>query len=202
MRKFLLVVVWVPASMLSLFFSILTLSSYSRVKDGNRLLALQAKEMLPKNGYSFYAALPQVLGSFTTAIAKHDARSEILRQYLNKHNSPLESYSDFIVASSDAYNVDFRLITAISGCESTFGKNMPEKSYNAFGYATYTGQSTGAVFESWEHSIEVMAKYLSERYYSQGLTTPEEMGPIYAPPSIYTGNSWAKCVGQFMDELT
>ena len=99
------------------------------------------------------------------------------------------------------WNVDFRLITAISGCESTFGKYMPIGSHNAFGYAIYTGQTSGATFDNWEHSISVMAEYLASKYYNQGLTTPEEIGPIYAPPSVNTGNSWAKCVRGFMDQL-
>ena len=156
---------------------------------------------MPKNGYQFYAALPQVLGSFSVAVAKEDARPEILRQFLAKHQSPLEAYADLIVTKSDEKQIDFRLITAIGMCESNLGKHMPDGSYNAFGYAIYTGQASGAEFKNWEHSIDTMASYLADKFYSQGLTTPEQIGPIYAPPSVDTGNSWAKCVRMFMNEL-
>lgn len=163
---------------------------------------MQATSMLPRNGYQFYAALPQVLGSFSSAIAREDARTEILRQFLADHESPLEPYAEVLVASSEEKGIDFRLITAIGMCESNVGKKMPEGSHNAWGYAIYTGASSGAAFESWEHAIRTMADYLATKYYSRGLTTPEEIGPIYAPPSVETGNSWAKCVRTFMDELS
>jgi hypothetical protein len=113
----------------------------------------------------------------------------------------MEPFAQTIVAASDAHGVDFRLITAIGMCESNLGKHMPSGSYNAWGYAIYTGQDSGAEFRNWEHGIKVMAEYLATKYYSKGLTTPEQIGPIYAPPSVNTENSWAKCVRNYMDEL-
>lgn len=204
MRKLLLVVAWFPLTVVTLIVNIALLSGYTRmtqVRGGSTLLSMQAKEMIPKNGYKFFAALPEVLGSFTVALAKDDARPEIIRQFLRAHDSPMEPYADTLVAASDAFDIDFRLITAIGMCESNLGKKMPEGSYNAFGYAIYTGASSGATFDDWDHAITTMAKYLSEKYYSKGLTTPEEIGPIYAPPSVHTGNSWARCVRTFMEEL-
>ena len=200
-KKLLVVVVWTPATILSLVASILLLNSYSKVRAGGTLLAYQAKEMFPRNEYQFFAALPQVLGSFTIAIAREDARPEILHQFLQKHNSPFVNYADSIVAASDANQIDFRIITAIGMCESNLGKNMPADSYNAWGFAVYTGEDSGATFKDWDHAIRIMADYLSKKYYNQGLTSPEEIGPIYAPPSINTGNSWAKCVRTYMEEL-
>ena len=201
MRKLLLVIAWVPAASLSLLFSLIILKDYTHVKAGSNLLTYQAKEMLPKNGYQFYAALPAVLGSFTTAIETGDARPVILKQFLNKHGSPLAGYADFIVSISDRKEIDFRLIIAIAMCESNLGKKIPEGSYNAWGYAVYTGQNKGGEFTNWFEAIETMAAYLSEKYYKQGLTTPELIGPIYAPPSVETENSWAKCVRKFADQL-
>lgn len=200
-KRLLLVLIWMPTTFLSLISSLLLLNSYGHVQDGGQLFAAQAREMLPRNGYQAFAALPEVLGSFTTAIEKQDARPEILRQFLHRNESPLESHADAIVSISDQEAIDFRLITAIAMCESNAGKKMPEGSYNAWGYKIYTGQNSGAEFQGWEHAIQVMARYLATKYYSRGLTTPEEIGPIYAPPSVNTGNSWAKCVRSFMNEL-
>lgn len=202
LKRLLLVAVWTPATVMGLLLSVLLLHSYSRTKQINQLLTLQARQMLPKNGYQFYAALPQVLGSFSQAIAKEDARSEILKQFLAAHESPLESYAATLVSASEEKGIDFRLITAIGMCESNVGKKMPVGSHNAWGYAIYTGEESGATFGNWEDAIRTMADYLAEKYYTQGLTTPEEIGPIYAPPSVETGNSWAKCVRTFMDELS
>lgn len=199
--KVFLLLAWFPTVTLSLLLSISLLRSYSKTTNIDTLLKIQAKQMLPKNEFQFYAALPQVLGSFSTVVAKEDARPEILKQFLIAHQSPIAPYAQTIVEESDKHDVDFRLITAIAMCESNLGKRIPEGSHNAWGYAIYTGASSGAVFQSWEDGIGVMAKYLSEKYYSRGLTTPDEIGPIYAPPSVNTGNSWAKCVKTFMNEL-
>ncbi len=196
-----ILLVWTCATTLSLILSILLLKSYVKTKDGSALLAVQAREMLPKNSYQLYAALPQVLGNSTIAVAKEDARPVLLRQFLQKYNSPLMPYAQTLVTVSDNNDIDFRLITSIAMCESNLGKKMPQGSFNAWGYAIYTGQSAGANFENWDHAIKVMADYLAKNFYSRGLTTPEQIGPIYAPPSVETGNSWARCVRRFMDEL-
>ena len=187
MRKLLLVIVWLPLATTSLVVSLFLLHSYTEVREGTALLSMQARKMALYNGYQFYAALPQVLGSFSVALAKEDARGEMVRQFLHKYQSPLEEYADVMISEADKHAIDFRMIPAISGCESTFGRHMPAGSYNAFGYAIYTGQVSGAVFDNWEHA--------------KGLTTPHEIGPIYAPPSVATGDSWAICVSGFMDEM-
>ncbi len=201
MKKLALFLLWFPVVNVCLIFSLLFLKSYSQTKASNTLLKIKAQQMLVKNEYQFFAALPEVLGSFTSAIKVQDARPEILRNFLHQHQSPFENHFSTIISESDKYQIDFRLITAIGMCESNLGKKMPANSYNAWGYAIYTGEESGAKFANWEEAIKIMANYLSETYYIQGLTTPEEIGPIYAPPSIENGNSWAKCVRGFMDQL-
>lgn len=201
MKKLVLLVAWFPANLLCLLLSFYLLSTLSTVKGGSELVAYEARQMIPKNGYQFYASLPEVLGSFSSAVSTGDARPEMVRQFLKKHESPMELYAELMVEASDKKALDFRLIPAIAMCESNLGKKMPEGSYNAWGYAIYTGQQSGAEFEGWKHAIETMVDYLHERYISRGLTTPELMGPVYAPPSVHTGNSWANCVRSFMDEL-
>lgn len=202
MKKALLVLAWLPATALSLMLSVKLLTGYRHTRDFQALLAQHIQTSLPKSGFQFYASLPEVLGSFSVSVSNGDARPEIIRQFLKVHESPLEPYADSIIARSDAYQIDFRLITAISMCESNLGKKMPTGSYNAWGYAIYTGEANGRIFTNWEEAIQVLAEYLATRFYAQGLTTPQQIGPIYAPPSVETDNSWAKCVQKFMDELT
>jgi hypothetical protein len=199
--KLLLVFAWLPLAVAGLTTTLYVSYKYSKTKSMSQLVTREQKAIADKTPLQLYAAIPQVLGSFTTAVTRGDARPEILRQFLRDNDSSLELYTGTIVAASDENGVDYRLITAIGMCESNVGKHMPENSYNAWGYAVYTGQNSGAEFADWNHGIQVMAKYLKEKYISVGLTTPEEIGPIYAPPSVNTGNSWAKCVRKFMDEL-
>jgi hypothetical protein len=115
-----------------------------------------------------------------------------LKTYLESHNSPLSEHSYTFVAMADKYNLDWRLVVAISGVESTFGKRIPFNSYNAYGWANGNYN-----FESWDQSIEVVSKTLREKYIDQGATSIDEIAAIYAPPS----DTWAWKVRFFMNEI-
>jgi len=147
-------------------------------------------------GTQLYAALPQnngqVLGEFSTA----DARPIIVEKYLQKHNSPLLPYSLDLLNAAEKYNVDYRLIVAIAQCESNLCKKSPPGSYNCWGF-----ENGDTHFLSWQQALNQVAKTLKEGYIDQGLTTPEEIMPKYAPPSVEKGGPWARCVSQFMNDL-
>lgn len=121
-----------------------------------------------------------------------DQRVFRLERYLVKHNSPLAIHADVLVFYADEYELDWRLVAAISGVESTFGKRIPQNSYNAYGWA-----NGNYYFESWEDSIEQVSRVLKEKYVDKGLTSVNQIARRYAPPS----NSWAWKVKYFMDEI-
>ncbi|MCJ7793143.1 MAG: glucosaminidase domain-containing protein [Candidatus Marinimicrobia bacterium] len=121
-----------------------------------------------------------------------DQRVSKLEKFLESYDSPLAEYAQVFVESADKYGLDWKLVPAITGVESTFGKQIPAGSYNAYGWAN------GAyAFKSWEESIEVVSKALKEKYVDQGLDTPFKIGPVYAPPS----KTWANKVVSFMNKL-
>ncbi|MCX7928240.1 MAG: hypothetical protein N2558_00955 [Patescibacteria group bacterium] len=122
----------------------------------------------------------------------YDTRVIKLRNFLTKHNSPLAPYAEIFVKSADKHNIDWRLVPAITGVESSFGKRIPPKSYNAYGWANGKHK-----FESWESSIEHVTKTLREKYYEKGATTIEKIGRKYAPPS----STWSKNVRFFMNQI-
>ena len=124
--------------------------------------------------------------------AAYDYRIRVLKAYLLKHNSPLADYSEEFIKTADKYNIDWRLVPAISGVESTFGKRIPKNSFNAYGWAN--GKYS---FNSWEHSIEVVSKTLRERYMDKGATSIGQIARIYAPPS----STWAAKVRFFMRKI-
>lgn len=129
-----------------------------------------------------------------TEIIKPDPRVIQLKAYLKSHNSPLTDYADVFVTKADEYGLpDWRLVPAITGVESTFGKAIPANSYNAYGWAN------GAYsFKSWEESIDHVTKTLKTRYIDRGADTVEKIAPIYAPPS----QTWAGKVRFFMDKIS
>ena len=108
--------------------------------------------------YRMFAAVPQrgeVLGYSVTSA---DARVKKVAKFLNQYRSPMVDSAEAMVAAADKYNLPWNLLPAIACKESGCGRVIPHESFNAFGWAVYTGQNYGANFESWEHSYEVVAK--------------------------------------------
>ena len=128
-----------------------------------------------------------------------DIRVAKLRFYLEKHNSPLAPHAEYFVATADKYELgeDWALVAAIAGTESTFGKRIPQNSYNAWGWGIPTGARSGIGFDGWEDGIETVTVGLKTKYINRGADTLPEMQRIYAPPS----KTWAKNVRFFMDKI-
>jgi hypothetical protein len=124
---------------------------------------------------------------------QEDNRSIKLRIFLESVDSPLAPYADVFVKQADKYGLpDWRLVPAITGVESTFGKQIPFNSFNAYGWC-----NGNCSFASWEQSIEIVTKTLKEKYYDRGITTIEEIAHIYAPPST----TWNFKVNNFIDKI-
>lgn len=121
-----------------------------------------------------------------------DYREAVLRQYLKGHNSPLAEHAGVFIELADKYEIDWRLVPAISGVESTFGKRIPYKSFNAYGWA-----NGKYVFENWEESIEVVTKTLREKYYDKGADNIYSIARRYAPPS----STWGRNVKFFIEKI-
>lgn len=149
--------------------------------------------------YSLFNSPPKdgiVLGSSTI---RAEARPVILKKYLQYHRSGLETYSDLLLAVADKYSLDWRLLPAIAGQESTFCRTIPDDSHNCWGWAItedYTKK-----FSGFEEAIERVGKSLREDYLDSGLETPAEIMTKYTPKSLEKGGAWAKGVEYFMWEL-
>jgi len=122
-----------------------------------------------------------------------DTRADKLADYLTMHNSPLAPYAGRMVQKADEYNLDWRLVAAISGVESTFGKNLPAASYNAYGW-----NGGNFYFKNWEDGIDTVSKTLRENYIDRlGADSVHEIARIYCPPS----KTWAFKVLYFMNKI-
>lgn len=151
----------------------------------------------PQGGTVLAAAIDEnSYFSIEQTINTDDARPLLIKNYLEKYNSPLAPYADYIFKISQKYSLDYGLIVAIAQCESNICKKIPEGSYNCWGFGN--GESK---FRSWESAIEYVAKTLKEDYYDIGLVTPDQIMPKYVPPSVEKGGPWAKCVNQYLEEL-
>ena len=124
-----------------------------------------------------------ISGVLKTEPIQLDNRLEKLTAFLEKYDSPLVPYAETFVFMADKYQIDWKLLPAITGVESTFGKQIPFNSYNAYGW-----NNGNYRFQSWEDSIEIVSKALKEKYYNRGLDNPYKIGRVYAPPSPFWGN--------------
>lgn len=196
MKKIFLTIIFGIFAPITLGLSLFCVWQVERTEELPKLLSYETDKVLgAQTPLELYAALPPAVGSVSEAIATGDARPILIEQYLEKYNSPLLPYSDFIFEMSEKYSLDYGLMVAIAMCESNVCKKIPEDSYNCWGF-----ENGATRFQSWEEAIESVAKTLKEDYYDQGLVTPEEIMPKYAPPSVEKGGPWAKCVNQFLEE--
>lgn len=151
----------------------------------------------PFSGVQVYASLPAMLPAVSGEVGASDARTEIVKQYLESYNSPLTPYADEIVQVSDKYGLDYRLLPAIAQQESNLCKIIPPDTYNCWGWGIHSAGTLG--FDSFSEGIEVVAKGLKTKYIDKGYVTVEEIMSKYNPTS--PGGAWGKGVQSFMEKM-
>lgn len=142
----------------------------------------------PENISSGRAPLPSNLEA-----SELDPKAKILSEYLEKHDSPLKNHAQDFIDASKTYDVDWKLVPAISGVESTFGKNTGW-SKNAWGWGIYGNQGIG--FNTWRDGIFTVTQGLKENYLNKGLTDPYSMNKVYA-----ASPTWGSRVNYFMKDI-
>ena len=128
---------------------------------------------------------------------KSDDRVERLRAFLSSYDSPLAAVADTFINQADKNGLDWKLVAAIAGVESTFGKAIPTGSYNAWGWGVFTGAQDGVHFKDWADGIAQVSEGLRNNYYNRGAITIYDVGWTYAA----NGSSWGSHVQYFIDKL-
>lgn len=188
---------WFPISLLFLGINlaslyrgnILSKPIFTEYSNTTSFSKISARKITTQSG--------KILG---VSISAADSRLLILQKFLQ--DSPLFPYAQKLVDNADTYSIDFRLVPAIAMCESNLGKRIPTAdSHNAFGIAVYTGQQEGAKFENWDVALDWIFEFIHNKFISQDITDIRKIGGIWAPPSLETDNSWARCVETFMRQI-
>lgn len=128
-----------------------------------------------------------------------DPRAQQLAQFFRSKGSPLAQYAPAFVAAADRYGLDYRILPAISGIETSFG-TAGTGLRGPFGYGSAKD------WGSTERAIDVAAKGLGDPngYYKNARTISQVAG-IWAPPGASNdrgGNSgWPSAVSQFFRQL-
>lgn len=191
MRKLLLLTTFLFLSPLVIILNIIAITYLSNEKSAQGVFGSSQKQTVA------YAALPPVQSATEHEIIQMDARTEILRQFFAKYNSPLEPFAKDVVNYADAYDLDFRLISAIAMQESGLCKKIPVGSNNCWGFGIYGGKITK--FEDYKEGIYAVTKTLANNYKKKkGLESPAEIVKMYTPSD--TGK-WVNGVTHFMEQL-
>ena len=122
-----------------------------------------------------------------------DIRTAKIARFLASQDSPLVFSAPTFVAEADKHDLDYRLLVAISGVESTFGKHYIEGTYNVWGWGV------GKIpFTSFDDGIAQISLALKTKYVDKGANEVFEIARIYCPP---TYESWGTKVSYFMKKI-
>lgn len=151
-------------------------------------------------GYSIYSSKPLVIEDLRYEIYSKDSRAMKINEIYRRFNCPMEGLGEVIVAEADKNNIPWWIVPAISFQESSCGKNTPKlesgDTYNAWGWAVY-GENVHS-FDNWVRGIETVSKYLSNKFFSKGVTEPCDIMRVYTPSS---NGSWCEGVNYFGDVI-
>ncbi len=144
-------------------------------------------------GFTLFLINPaEVLAGYQDPLDGLDYRKLRLYHFLKKKNSPLQAHTDDFIHAADIWEIDWRLLPAISGLESAFGTRLIPGTYNAYGWA-----GGYFYFQGWDQSIFYVSRKLKNKYYLQGLDNPYEIGSVYAPPNAH----WGSLIASIMSEI-
>lgn len=125
-----------------------------------------------------------------------------LDAYLASKGSPMAGQGTAFIASAGRWQVDPRLLVAIAGAESSFGR-ITCAPFNAWGWGCPDGPYD---FDSWADGIDTVMEGLRTNYLAEGRTSVATVHQKYAPLGAAndpTGlnNNWTINVSRFVVEL-
>ena len=121
---------------------------------------------------------------------------ELLNKYVEALEADSEKSSTIHEQAAEIYDIDPKLLEAIERLESgNYTSELCVNQNNTWGARDGNGWKS---FDSREQSTMELARCLRLNYYNQGLTTVEEIAPVYCPD----GSNWAGMVNDIYMELT
>lgn len=191
---------WCVVTMFAIAGGLLFLTRDSR---SAKLEAARNGTDMDTQTYQLFAAVPrtskaQVLGQ---RIDSKDIRVIKTQRFLEYFNSPLAPHAETMVVAADAHEIPWTLLAAIACKESGCGRILPRGSHNAWGWAIYTGQNSGAAWDSWDDAIWRVSEGIRTGYFDQGLDTIPEIETRYTPQSAQSHHGWRDHVTYFTELL-
>ena len=132
-------------------------------------------------------------GTNKAIAVEHDPRAAQMRVVLTKYNSPMVGLEDVMIKTAEKYGLDWTLMAAIAGTESSFAKRMPAGCNNPYGWGIYGNNKI--CFESLEDSIEGVASGLAKKY---NISSIESIARTYNKVST---EGWISHTKFFMNKI-
>jgi hypothetical protein len=128
----------------------------------------------------------------------YDARVAQMETVLAKYRSPMAGHAELLIQTAEKYGLDWTLLAAIAGTESSFGRRMPvsasgETCINPYGWGIY-GENK-LCFASFEAAIEGVAAGLAAKY---NLSSLESIAHTYNTVST---DGWIQHTRFFMNKI-
>jgi len=132
-------------------------------------------------------------GTTTVNAAEHDPRAAQMRVVLAKYKSPMIGLENVLIQTAEKYGLDWTLMAAIAGTESSFGKRMAKNCNNPYGWGIYGDNKL--CFKSLEDSIEGVASGLANKY---NISSIESIARTYNTVST---DGWISHTKFFMNKI-
>ena len=139
------------------------------------------------------AILIFISGTTKSFANEHDTRVAQMRVVLTKYNSPMIGLEDVLIKTAEKYGLDWTLMAAIAGTESSFAKRMPYQCNNPYGWGIYGDNKL--CFESLGASIEGVASGLAKKY---NISSIESIARTYNTVST---DGWISHTKFFMNKI-
>jgi len=116
--------------------------------------------------------------------------------YLRRKDSAMAGIGTALENLARQYNLDPRLVVAISGAESTFGKHVcaANNAWNWF----HRGSCPPSTFASYEEGLQHVTKFLRRSYLNKGYTTVALIRQKYCTSGC---DNWVPLVTRFQQEM-
>ena len=182
---------------LSMFLTILFFSfSFLALKRDTFLVQAQS-EILGESSAPSTSSSISSTSSISSSIALpeiSEKAKEVEAFILSQNGSPMfASEAQTSIDKANECGVDYKLMIAIAGYESGYGRK-PMKKYNPYGW------KNGKTYSSFKEAISEITCQFGNRYIKKGLDTVKEISNIYLGP---TGNhdAWIKNVSYIKSQI-
>ncbi|MFZ2199236.1 MAG: hypothetical protein WAV40_00405 [Microgenomates group bacterium] len=139
------------------------------------------------------AVILLISGASQVSAKETDMRAEKMRVVLKKYHSPMLGLEDVLIKTAEKYHLDWTLLAAIAGTESSFARRMPANCINPYGWGIYGDNKL--CFKTLEDSIEGVASGLAKKY---NITSIESIAYTYN--TVSTGG-WISHTKFFMNKI-